>query len=74
MPTESCTCSSCSTATLVGSNAVGLCTSCGSLSLAGTAVPLIGVVLAALAARALILARRGSRTPLLAARVRIAAA
>lgn len=74
MSTESCTCSSCSTATLVGSEAVGLCTSCGSLSLAGTAVPLIVVVLATLAVRALILARRGPRTPLLAARMRVVSA
>lgn len=58
MTTNACTCPSCSTATLVGSEAIGLCTSCGSLSLAGTAVPLVAVVLVALAARALFVASR----------------
>jgi hypothetical protein len=58
MTTHTCACPSCSTTTLVGSEAIGLCTSCGSLSLAGTAVPLVAVVLVALAARALFVASR----------------
>ena len=74
MTTETCACPSCSSATLVGSHAAGLCTSCGSVSLAGTTVPLVVLVLAALAARAFFLAHRGPRTPLLAARLRMASA
>lgn len=58
MNAHACACPSCSTTTLVGSEAIGLCTSCGSLSLAGTAVPLVAIVLVALAARALFVASR----------------
>jgi len=72
--TETCACPSCSSATLVGSPAAGLCTSCGSVSLAGTTVPLVVLVLAALAARAFVLARRGERMPFRAARMRVASA
>lgn len=74
MTTETCACPSCSSATLVGSQTAGVCTSCGSVSLAGTTVPLVVVVMVALAARAFILARRGPQTPLLAAPVRVASA
>ena len=73
MTVETCTCPSCSTATLIGSESVGLCTSCGALSLAGTAVPLVAVVVAALAVRALLVARRVRQTtiarPMAAARL-----
>jgi hypothetical protein len=73
MTIETCACPSCSTATLIGSDAVGLCTSCGSLSLAGTAVPLVAVVIAALAVRALFVARRmrpaTTQRPMAAARL-----
>jgi hypothetical protein len=52
MTTATCPCPSCSTTSLVGVEAASLCTSCGSLSLAGTAIPLVAVVIVALAARA----------------------
>ncbi|MBM3690384.1 MAG: hypothetical protein FJW80_12185 [Actinobacteria bacterium] len=58
MSDNPCTCPSCSAATLIGSETAGLCTSCGTFSLAGNAVPLVAVVLVALAARALVVAHR----------------
>lgn len=74
MTTETCACPFCSSAILVGSQAAGLCTSCGSVSLAGTTVPLVVLVLAALAARAFVLARRAPRTPIRAPHTPILAA
>jgi hypothetical protein len=74
MNAPSCTCPSCSSATLVGSPAAGFCTSCGGLSIAGTSIPLLAVVLGVLALRAFTITRSGRRahpTPRLA---RLAAA
>lgn len=54
-------CPACSHPTLVGTPAAGACSSCGAIAVAGNAVPLAVLLVAALAVRALLLRGRWTR-------------
>ncbi|MBM4007416.1 MAG: hypothetical protein FJ292_07640 [Planctomycetes bacterium] len=71
MTDQACTCPACASTTMIGSENVGFCTSCGTLSLAGNAVPLVAIMLVALALRARSVLSGRVRSPVLSTRASI---